>query len=60
MRLLLTLLAATVIAGCGLKDDLYLPPPKPAAQPAVEPATARPGDDEEDDEAPPDAGSPQR
>lgn len=56
MRLLLPLLAAALLAGCGLKDDLYLPPPKPAAGQAVEPATTRPGDEEED-EAPPDAGT---
>lgn len=37
--LLLLLLALALLAGCGQKGDLYLPPPRAAAPPAA-PATA--------------------
>lgn len=56
MRPLALLLALPLLAACGLKGDLYLPPPKkkpaavapaPAPEP-VPPATApSPGDDED-------------
>jgi predicted small lipoprotein YifL len=45
MRHILVSASFAVLAGCGQKGPLYLPPPAPAAQsrpPPVEPAAERP------------------
>jgi predicted small lipoprotein YifL len=50
MRLATLVIAAALLSGCGLKDDLFLPPPKPAAAPATQPGAgpaAPAGEDEE-------------
>jgi predicted small lipoprotein YifL len=43
---------ALALGACGLKGDLYLPPPKPAATPAPAPTPAKP-EDEKEETAPP-------
>ena len=42
MRLLVWIIALTTLSACGLKDDLYLPAPKPSAA-SAETDTAAPG-----------------
>jgi predicted small lipoprotein YifL len=51
MRLFILLITVTLLGGCGLKGDLYLPPPKP--EPGASAAPASPAaDDEEKNEDP--------
>jgi hypothetical protein len=50
MRFATLVIAAAVLCGCGLKDDLFLPAPKPAAAPATQHGAgpAAPADEDEE------------
>ncbi|MCC7258766.1 MAG: lipoprotein [Gammaproteobacteria bacterium] len=58
MRLLLiAVLAIPALAGCGLKGDLYLPPPEP---PATEAPATTPDEEQEQPRIPPTPGPAER
>lgn len=53
MRIATLLLSLAVLAGCGAKGDLYLPPPEPvAAQPEPAAEVQQPSDQDEEDDKP--------
>lgn len=50
MRPILTVVAAVLLTGCGLKDDLYLPEPESEASP-VEADTSEAAQENDDGDA---------
>lgn len=53
MRRALLILVVPLLAACGLKDDLFLPEPEPAATAPTAPVGPAPAEEPEEDEAAP-------